>query len=73
MIRVKCSNCGKEFYCNGDKICTRGVHYSQTHKKMHPCYCKECTRRQRLDTEKGIRECDYRTVEEMEPETVNFT
>jgi len=40
---------------------------------MYPCYCEECTRKEHLDTEKGVRECGYRTVEEMEPEKVKFT
>jgi hypothetical protein len=73
MIKVRCANCKKEFYCNGNDMCSVGIRVSQFHKKIHECYCEECTRKQRLDTAKGIKKCGYRKVEDVEPEMVKFT
>jgi len=54
-------------------MCSVGIRVSQFHKKIHECYCEECTRKQRLDTAKGIKKCGYRKVEDVEPEMVKFT
>jgi hypothetical protein len=60
MIKVKCVDCGKDFYCKGDTVCKKSIMKSNA-----ICLCRECT----LKNKAEIRNCGYREI----GEKVDFT
>lgn len=70
MIKVKCFECGKDFYCNGDTECIGSYEAGSIAKDG--CVCKECSLRikeyREIDTN-----CSYKTVEDVEGVKVKFT
>jgi hypothetical protein len=52
MVKMKCQSCEKEFVCNANRAILKGTQCEYYKHPFEHCYCKECSIKKNLSTEK---------------------